>query len=164
MKLLFTLLLSASPLCFAGCNQKQAEAPARTTPPKHEHKPPHHGTPVMLGDEEYHVELVLEPASGQFQAYVMDGELENFVRTTLDSFEVTAKLPSGEQVLKFQAVANSATGEQVGDTSLFETQADWLKTTPAFDAVLRELNVRGKTYRNVSFNFPKGNDVDEKKN
>jgi len=60
-------------------------------------------------------------------------------------------------------VANAATGETVGDTALFEAQAEWLKTNASFDAAINELQVRGNTYANVRFNFPKGNDTDEEK-
>jgi hypothetical protein len=58
------------------------------------------------------------------------------------------------------AVANPATGETVGDTSLFEGQADWLKTAREFDATLKTITVRGTTFAEVKFNFPKGNDKD----
>ena len=84
--------------------------------------------------------------------------MDNFVRITAPSFEVTAKLPGQDQVLTFTAVPNTATGETVGDTALFEAQAEWLKTTRIFDAVLKEVTVKGTTYRDVAFNFPKGND------
>jgi len=40
---------------------------------------------------------------------------------------------------------------------------DWLKATPEFDAVLKEITVRTKTYTNVAFNFPKGADAGGKK-
>jgi hypothetical protein len=145
----------------AGCNRQPSPAPLQTSGHQHEHKPPHHGTPIVLGKEEYHVELVLDAAAGRFQAYIMDGELENFVRVPAESFAVTAKLSGQEEVLSFKAVANNATGERVGDTALFEAQADWLKTNAAFDGVLRQLTVRGTAYENITFNFPKGNDTDE---
>ena len=115
-----------------------------------------------MGEEEYHVELVLDASAGKLQAFILDGELENFVRIPEASFEITARLPGREEVLTLKAVANRATGETVGDTALFEAQADWLKTTPAFDAVIKELTVRGNKYQNIVFNFPKGNDTDEK--
>ena len=144
----------------AGCGDKPAAAPLAAH--KHEHKPPHGGTPVVLGEEEYHVELVLDAASGTLDAYVFDGELENFVRVAAESFNVAVRLPDKEEVLVFKAVPNTATGEKIGDTSLFETQAEWLKTRTNFDATLKELTVKGKTYQNIVFNFPKGNDQDEK--
>jgi hypothetical protein len=52
------------------------------------------------------------------------------------------------------------TGETVENSSLFESQADWLKSTPQFDAELKTLTVRGTTFTDVRFNFPKGNDDD----
>ena len=61
-------------------------------------------------------------------AYVFDGEFENFVRIKAESFQVTAHWPGGGEILLFKAVPNAATGETVGDTSMFEGQADWLKT------------------------------------
>lgn len=145
----------------AGCGENQAHAPGPNVAHKHEHKPPHGGTPVVLGNEEYHVELVLDAPTGKLEAYVFDGELENFVRVAAPSFDVTAKLPDRSEVLTFKAIPNNATGEKVGDTSLFETQADWLKSASTFDGVLKELTVKDKSYQNVAFNFPKGNDQDE---
>ena len=114
----------------------------------------------MLGNEAYHLELVRDAAVGKLTAYVLDGELENFVRVKAGSFDVVAKLDGGSRLLVFRAVANSATGETVGDTSQFEAQADWLKTTATFDATLAALEIRGTTYAAVAFNFPKGNDKD----
>jgi hypothetical protein len=146
----------------AGCGQSEPRPATAAAPKKHEHKPPHGGTPVELGEEEYHVELVADPPAGKLDAYVMDGELENFVRVTAPAFEVTATLRRQPTALVFKAVASAATGETVGDTSLFEAQADWLKHEPTFDAVLKQLTVRGKSYENVAFNFPKGNDADDK--
>jgi hypothetical protein len=147
----------------AGCGENKTTAPNPNVAHKHEHKPPHGGAPVVLGDEEYHVELVLDAPAGKLDAYVFDGELENFTRVTAASFDVTAKLPGRDEVLSFKAVPNNATGEKIGDTALFEAQADWLKTATTFDAVLKELTVKGKSYQNVAFNFPKGNDRDESK-
>jgi len=145
-----------------GCGEKRTSTPATATPAKHEHKPPHGGTPVVLGNEEYHLELIMNAPEGKLQAFVMDGELENFVRISAKTFEVDVKLAGKDEPLIFNAVASRATGERVGDTSAFEAQADWLKTNPTFDGVLKELAVRAKVYQNAQFNFPKGNDTDEK--
>jgi hypothetical protein len=146
-----------------GCSKTDTVPAAKETAHHHEHKPPHGGTPMELGEEEYHVEFVLDASVCKLQAFVMDGELEKFVRIAAPSLEVTAKVSGREEKLIFQPVANNATGEKVGDTSLFEAQADWLKTTLVFDAVLKEITVLGKTYTNVSFNFPKGSDEGAKK-
>jgi hypothetical protein len=156
------LLLTAG--AFLGCSKPaETAAPKTEAVHKHEHHPPHGGTPVVLGEEEYHIELVLDAGAGKLQAFVLDGELENFVRVPAESLEIDAEVSGRQERLNLRAVPNTATGEKVGDTSLFETQADWLKTTPSFDAALKEIAVRGKTYSQVKFNFPKGNDEDAKK-
>ena len=161
IRLIAVLLLV--PLIFsAGCSKKSSESTAAARPPKHEHKPPHGGTPVVLGDEVYHVELVLDAATGNLQAFVFDGELENYIRSTVPSFEIDATVDGAPRSLVLNAVANPATGETVGDSALFETQADWLKTAKSFDATLKSITIRGTTFADVKFNFPKGNDPDEK--
>lgn len=165
MKIKLTILsaIALSAALIAGCSRSETadthgEAHDHAGHSHHEHKPPHGGAPVELGEEEYHVEFVRDAAAGRLQAYVMDGELEFFVRIAAPSFEVAAQVAGKEETLTFQPIANNATGEKVGDTSLFEAQADWLKNATNFDAVLKEITVRTKTYTNVSFNFPKGSD------
>ena len=147
----------------AGCAKKDAHAGhdhAAAAPAKHEHHAPHDGTAIVLGKEEYHLEFVLDAAAGKLTAYALDGELENFIRVKALSFEVVATVGTEKKPLTFQAIANPATGETVGDTSQFEAQADWLKTTRSFDAVLTSLKIRNATFLRVAFNFPKGNDKD----
>ncbi len=145
-----------------GCSKDgNTSVRARQAVHQHEHYPPHGGVPVVLGNEEFHVEFVLDARTGRLRAYFLDGELENFVRVAMPSFEITAQVAGREEHLIFAPVANNATGETVGDTALFEVQSDWLKTTPRFDAVIKELTVGGDKYQNITFNFPKGNDTDE---
>ena len=113
----------------------------------------------MLGEEEYHIELVANEADAKFQAYILDSELENFVRSSSPSIAITVTASGKNRDLVLAAVPNAETGETVGDTSLFETDADWLKSTPRFDGVLKAVTIRGTTYADVKFNFPKGNEM-----
>lgn len=126
----------------------------------HEHRPPHGGAAVVLGEEFAHLEFVRDPDTGRLSAYVFDGELENFIRIAQPSIEVVATVDGAAHPLSLVAVANPATGETVGDTSQFEAQADWLKTVGVFDAVVNSVTVRGTTFRAVGFNFPRGNEAD----
>jgi hypothetical protein len=125
----------------------------------HNNQPPHGGTPVALG-ENYNIEFMLDVASGTLSAYMLDDEMEEFVRSDMPLFEMTAKVGGAEQTLVFKPVANPATGETVGDTALFTAQAGWLKTTKIFDAVIKRVALDGTTFTNVGFNFPKGNGAD----
>jgi hypothetical protein len=146
-------------LLLPGCDRSADATAQPQAAHQHKDKPLHGGTAVVLGSDEYHLEFVLDPPSGRMEAYVMDGEFENFVRIEAASFEITAKSGEGDRNLVFKAVANNATGEKVGDTAQFEARADWLKGVTNFDAVLRDLNIRGSDYRQIAFNFPKGNDA-----
>jgi hypothetical protein len=155
----FALALVA--LLVGACGRHEP-APVSANAPiaKHEHHPPHGGTPVVLGQETYHLELVRDASTGRLTAYVLDGEMENFVRVKAVSFDVVASGGAGPRTLTFRAVANPATGETVGDTAQFEAQADWLKAEATFDATLAALEIRSTVFTAVPFNFPKGNDKD----
>lgn len=96
------------------------------------------------------------------KAYVLDGELEFFVRIPAESFEVVAQVAGREELLTFRAIPNNATGETIGNTSQFEVQAEWLKRQTNFDAMLRAITIKGSTFTNVGFNFPKGSDAGAK--
>ncbi|MSU52424.1 MAG: hypothetical protein EXS41_03380 [Opitutaceae bacterium] len=160
---LFRLALCALLLGgLSACSKKETAATADNKPQKHEHHPPHGGTPVVLGEEQYHLELVREAATGTLTAYVLDGELENFIRIVTPALTISATVAGETKTLALAAISNAATGETVGDTSQFEGTAEWLKSTAVFDAVIPEINVRGTKFEKIAFNFPKGNDDDAK--
>jgi hypothetical protein len=147
---LLTLVLT---FAIGGCS-KSHEHQATAAAHAHEHKAPHGGTAVVLGNEAYHLEFVHTPATGTLTAYVLDAHMENFIRLNLPSFDVVANVSGETRPLTFRAVANSATGETVGDTSQFEVQADWLKSTTNFTATLKSLTIRGTGFTDVSFSIP----------
>lgn len=157
---LFCLLVALA-LAGGGCrdSHSHAEKPGEHAGHKHAHVPPHGGTAVELGEEAAHIEFVRDATAGKLQAYVLDGELEQFIRVPAESFEVIAKVDGREETLRFQAVASAATGEKVGDTSQFEASAEWLKATAKFEAVLKKLEVRGRVFEGVTFKFPEGNEA-----
>ena len=158
-RLSHAVLIGGLAVALSGCGDGgSAHKPVAEAGHKHEHVPPHGGTAVELGREEFHVEFVADVVAGRLTAYVMDGELEQFIRIPATAFQVAAKVNGAEQTLMFNPVTNMATGEKPGDTSQFAATAEWLKTTTTFDATLKELTVRTKTFRDVVFNFPKGNE------
>jgi hypothetical protein len=147
--------MGCAALWLAACAKKDAGPP----PPASD-QPPHGGTPVMLGHEVYCLELVLDAEEGKMTGYVLDSEMEEFIRAGTPRFEIVAKVNGRDETLDFQPVANLATGETLTATSQYEAKADWLKTTKEFDATLKDIKVRGTEFSDVKFSFPKGNDTD----
>ena len=124
----------------------------------HAHQPKYGGTPVELGEHQYHVEVLRDAEHGKLKVWVLDGHLENFIRLKIDSFDIKATFGESSETLTCLATPNSATGETVGDTSYFEAQADWLKETGEFAAEIVSLEIRGSTFEGVKFDYPKGNE------
>ena len=123
----------------------------------HTHTAPHGGSLFELGEHAYSLELVREAGEGKLIAYLLDGHAEQFIRIKATAFDATATVGGEHRPITFKAVANTATGETAGDTSQFEAEADWLKTTATFDLTLPHLEIRGNVYTNITLNFPKGN-------
>jgi hypothetical protein len=133
---------------------------AADRPKPHQAAPPHRGTPVVLGDEQFTIELVREPASGTLRAYVLDGEMEDFIRIAARQLDLQVQLQDRKESLSLKPVADLATGETVGDTSLFEARCDWLKSADTFKGTFRNLKIQDQTFKSVAFSFPEGNAKD----
>lgn len=161
----FALVLTLTIACREGGhgNEPSPVGPQRASGSSHDHAghdhtPPHGGAPVVLGAEAYHVEFVLDADTGRLRAYVLDGHMEQFIRLPAPALEVVLKRPDGPQPLTLAAVANAATGETVGDTSHFAGQTGALRGQTNFQAVLRSITIRGQTFENVAFDYPRGNE------
>ena len=143
----------ATGLFFGGCVKSPERAVADKKPQMHKDIAPHGGTPVALSDD-YNLELVREADAGTLSAYVLDDEMEEFIRSSSPSITIVAKVGGNDRTLVLAAVANPATGETVGDTSLFQVQADWLRTIGKFDGTVQGIIVRGTRFGGVTFSFP----------
>ena len=121
-------------------------------------QPPHGGTPVVLGDEAFQLELVRNRAAGTLQVYVLDGEMEDFIRIPAARLDLQVQRAGRWTPLPLLPVADPATGETVGNTCLFQAQAEWLKSTDRFQGVFRDLKIQDQTFKKVEFRFPEGND------
>jgi hypothetical protein len=153
----------------AACGRAALELPP-VPASVHEHKPPHGGALVELGDEAAHVEFLLDSKRGELTAYVLDGEAENPVR--LAQREIVVRFsalnrPTGEtsviadgQELHLTAVTNVLTGEIESDSSQFAASSDALKGVSGFRGTLTALTIRGATFAPVSFRYPEGNEHD----
>jgi hypothetical protein len=143
------LLVTLALLTAAGCARK--ETAAHDQGPGHAHTAPHGGVLVELGEHEFNLEFAFDGKRGVLQAWMLDGHAENFVRVPLPGFEVEARAGAEARVLDFVAVADTMTGETVGDTATFEAAAEWLRDAKAFDGRVKAITVRGNTYRDVTF-------------
>jgi hypothetical protein len=131
---------------FGGCSRPESTS----TSGGHAHHAPHGGTLVEVGEHAYNLELVRDRDAGKLTAYVLDGHAENFIRITAPAIELVAFTGGERRPVNLRAVANTATGETVGDTSQFEGQADWLKDADEFPGEIPEIEIRGTTFRNVA--------------
>src|SRR5687768_16805338 len=151
MKIFPVVLIACSIVVVSGCGKKSATGHSHAA---YEHRAPHGGTLVELGEHAYTVELVRDDAAGRLTAYVLDGHAENFVRLKAPAIELIA-MPGGTLTrVSLQAVANPATGETVGDTSQFAAQAEWLKTAADFSGIF-SLEVRGTKFDQIEYTLPK---------
>ncbi len=126
----------------------------------HEHHPPHKGTLVEFGEEFAHLELVIDAATGKVSGYVLDGEAEKAVRVAQKEIEI--KVPKSDKTEAFTVTLKGQTvvlsGEKEGDTSEFAGESEKLKGLKDFDGVVSAITVKGKEFKDVKFNFPKGNE------
>jgi hypothetical protein len=132
-----------------GCGQREP-TPTAVAAGGHVHQAPHGGTLVELGQHTFNLEFVLDRAAGKLTAYVLDGHASNFVRIAAPSFDIVAFVGGERRPLTLRAVANTVTGETVGNTSQFEAQADWLKKTAEFPGSLPSIEVGGYKFEGVA--------------
>ncbi len=133
-----------------------ADSTAKTAQPghTHEHVAPHGGQVVILGDEAFHLEFVLDREAGRLTAYVLDGHMENFVRLPAPTLELSCTSDGLTKELTLAAVASQATGETVGDTSQFVGEEDWLKSSSALSGLIKSIDIRGVAFINKPFSLP----------
>ena len=123
----------------------------------HEHHAPHKGTLVEFGEEFAHLEIVLD-ATGKLSAYALDGEAEKAVRLKQAEIVIAIIGVKGLDSITLKAQASPLSGETVGDSSEFAAQSDSLKGVTQFDGVVKDITTRGTNFKDVKFNFPKGNE------
>lgn len=144
-------------LALAACGKPAPAPSADAKAPAHEHRAPHGGSLVELGEGEFaHLELLLDPVTGTLTGYSLDGEAENPVRLKQSEIVLLvrdAKGP-GEFALALAARPNSLTGETVGDTSEFSASSPLLKNATAFKGRIRSITTKGQTFDGLPFQYP----------
>lgn len=119
----------------------------------HSHDALHGGTVIVLGEEAYHLEVVHDHTTGRLTLYVLDGHMENFVRIKMPTVALSLTAGGTNHNLALAAVAQSATGEAVGDTSQFSTTAEWLRSAGKISGQIETIEIRGSLFTNIVFNL-----------
>ncbi len=122
----------------------------------HVHVAPHGGSLVMLGNHVYQLEFVGDVERGVLDLYILDGEAENFIRIDASSIQATGLVGGSNRPITFLPVAESATGETVGDTARFSALAPWLADHPRFEIILGSFEIRGNRFGERRFFYPDG--------
>lgn len=145
----------AAALLWSGCGDT---GPTAATGGGHHHDSVHGGVAVELGEHQFHLDFLHDPKVGTLTAWVMDAHVENFVRVPLKGIPVNVVAAGKTNALTLEPVANTASGETVGDTSMYRAEAAWLKEVQKFTATVPEVEIRGAKFSNVSFEYPKDDD------
>lgn len=124
----------------------------------HHHVAPHGGTLVVLGDEFAHIELLLDPKTGKLQMYSLGAHAEQGVPLDHGQLTLSITTPATSFDLLLEGVASQLTGETRGHTSVFSGTSDKLIGVAEFEGKLPLLRIRGTDFKDVSFNFPEGNE------
>lgn len=140
-------------LVLGGCS---ARHPAQPTPtaaaPAHEHRAPHGGALVELGEEFAHLELSWDAAEGRLLVYVLDGEAEQGVPISDPELVVEAE---GVR-LTLAPQANPLSGETAGNTSVYSGRAEALEGRHSWRGRLKQIMVRGRRFSDVAVQVPQG--------
>lgn len=158
-----SILTALSILLLSGCADKSNSS----NHANHDHGPgghshatasagaPHGGTPVVVGDHGFHLELVPDVLDGKMLAYVFDAHMEKSVNVSGAPFEMVAKTGAQEHRLTFQPVTN-APAASAEKTSLFSANVPNIKSLTNFEGQIPKITLEGRSFENVKFNYPKG--------
>jgi hypothetical protein len=118
--------------------------------------PPHGGTPVVVAEHKYNLELVRDENSGLMQAYILDEDFHDFIRVPETNFALIANFAGRTERLEFLRATNAMSPTPADPSFLFEARAEWLKAATNFDGLIPSLTLKGQTFTNITFPFPKG--------
>ena len=148
------LLSSLIALFVVGCTEHQHDESCRSHGGLHVHKPLLGGQLMALGEHGsgYNMELLID-GNKCFSVYILDAHAENFVRIEQESLQVDLS-DENKTSLILHAVADSATGETVGNTSHFKTKGKVENLLP-IKGVIQMIEIGSKQYSEIDFAFPK---------
>lgn len=134
----------------------------------HADKGPHGGALVAIGEDDAHLEIVLDVETGKLTAYALDGEAEKPISIKQLNLQLALTLepagggedkkddlPDSMLILMLEAVSPAD-----GLATQFSGQKDELKGVERFEAALTSITVGDKQFKGVNFKYPEGNEHD----
>jgi len=126
----------------------------------HDHDAPHGGALVVVGDEEAHVEFVLDPETGKLTAYVLDAHAEDPVPVAHPELKLAVTLEKeGVDLPEAKEVVLLAVNPADGKAAEFAAVIEELKNAKEFDVALEVIQVGDKSHKGITFRFPEGKDA-----
>lgn len=144
------LLLTVA-LALAACSPHEHSPAGHGHAGAHQHQAPHGGHLYELGAHQFHLELFHDRAAGTLTAFILDAHAENVIRIAAPSIELLIDRNATTETLLLLAVANRLSNETVGDTSEFRAEADWLREATLISGRVKEISIRGTTFREIPF-------------
>ena len=141
-----------------GCGRSEPHPPLDSAAGHgHVHTAKYGGVLVEVGEHQFNLEVLVDPAVGKLTLWTLDAHAESYVRIATKSVELVAKVGEGsEQPLVVEAVANPATGEVAGNSAQFEGRADWLKGAKDVEGRIKSITLGTKTFTDLKFDWPHG--------
>jgi hypothetical protein len=150
MNFLFAILIA---LFVVGCAEHQHNESCGSHGGLHAHEPLLGGQLMALGEHGsgYNLELLIDE-NNHFSVYILDAHAENFVRIEQESLQMNLSDENTTSLI-LHAVADSATGETVGNTSHFQYKETVEKFLP-IEGVIQMIKIGSKQYSEIEFFFP----------
>lgn len=134
----------------------------------HAERGPHGGALVAIGEDDAHLEIVLDVETGKLTAYTLDGEAEKPISIKQANLQLALTLePAGAGEDKKDDLPDStlllmleAVSPADGLATEFSGQKDELKGVERFEAALTSITVGDKQFKGVNFKYPEGNEHD----
>ena len=151
MKFLFSILTG---LFILSCSEHQHDESCGSLGGLHVHEPLLGGQLMALGEHGsgYNLELLIDEKN-RFSVYILDAHAENFVRIEQESLQVHLS-DENKTSITLDAVADSATGETIGNTSHFQSKETVEKFLP-LKGIIQTIEIGSKQYSEIDFAFPK---------
>lgn len=93
---------------------------------------------------------LLQNNKGEFEIFILDAHADNYVRIKQSTIELN--LADNNSTLTLNAVADPATGEKVGDSSLFRSSQSIQNLLP-MKAEIVDLKIGSSNYSNTPLSF-----------